>query len=94
MAFSRRDAEFVLNVHTRWDQPADDERCIAWAHAFFTAMSPHALGSVYVNFMPADERDRVQAAYGANYARLAAIKARWDPTNLFRMNQNIEPAAV
>ena len=94
MAFSRRDAEFVLNVHTRWDDPADDDRCIAWAREFFAAMSAHALGSVYVNFMPNDERDRVQAAYGPNFARLAAIKAKWDPTNLFRMNQNIEPAAV
>jgi FAD/FMN-containing dehydrogenase len=94
MAFSRRDAQFVLNVHTRWDAPADDQRCIAWAREFFAAMSPHALGSVYVNFMPADEIDRVQAAYGENFARLATIKAKWDPRNLFRMNQNIEPAAV
>ncbi len=69
MAFSRRDAEFVLNVHTRWDDPADDARCIAWAREFFAAMSAHALGSVYVNFMPNDERDRVQAAYGPNFAR-------------------------
>lgn len=94
MAFSRRDAEFVLNVHTRWDDPADDARCIAWARGFFKAMEPHALGSVYVNFMPADETDRVQAAYGPNFARLASIKAAWDPQNLFRMNQNIQPAAV
>jgi FAD/FMN-containing dehydrogenase len=94
MAFARRDAEFVLNVHTRWDDAADDDRCIAWARAFFTAMTPHALGSVYVNFMPADEPDRVHAAYGPNFARLAAIKGKWDPSNLFRMNQNIEPATV
>jgi FAD/FMN-containing dehydrogenase len=94
MAFSRRDAEFVLNVHTRWEQPEDDARCIAWAREFFTAMAPHAIGSVYVNFMPADETDRVHAAYGVNFGRLAAIKAKWDPNNLFRMNQNIEPAAV
>jgi hypothetical protein len=44
--------------------------------------------------MPADERDRVPAAYGSNFPRLATIKAKWDPTNLFRMNQNIEPATV
>jgi FAD/FMN-containing dehydrogenase len=94
MAFSRRDAEFVLNVHTRWRESADDARCIAWARSFFEAMKPHVLGSVYVNFMPADEPDRVQAAYGANFARLATLKQRWDPQNLFRMNQNIEPAAV
>jgi FAD/FMN-containing dehydrogenase len=94
MAFSRRDAEFVLNVHTRWNEPADDARCVSWAREFFGAMAPYAMGSVYVNFMPDDEAGRVQAAYGANFARLAAIKARWDPSNLFRMNQNIEPAAV
>jgi FAD/FMN-containing dehydrogenase len=94
MAFSRRDAEFVLNVHTRWRDRADDERCIAWARSFFQEMTPHALGSVYVNFMPADETDRIAAAYGANFPRLAALKQRWDPRNLFRMNQNIEPAAV
>jgi FAD/FMN-containing dehydrogenase len=93
-AFGRRDFEFVLNVHTRWDQPADDARCIAWAREFFTAMAPHALGSVYLNFMPDDEPDRVQSAFGPNFPRLAAIKAKYDPKNLFRMNQNIQPATV
>jgi FAD/FMN-containing dehydrogenase len=94
MAFCRRDAEFVINVHTRWDDKADDGRCIAWAREFFDAMAPHAMGSVYVNFMPDDEKDRVPAAFGANYGRLAAIKATYDPKNFFRMNQNIQPAAV
>jgi FAD/FMN-containing dehydrogenase len=94
MAFSRRDAEFIINVHTRWEQPADDARCVGWAREFFAAMAPHAMGSVYVNFMPEDEADRVPAAFGSNYARLAAIKAKYDPKNLFRMNQNIQPAAV
>jgi FAD/FMN-containing dehydrogenase len=94
MAFGRRDAEFIINVHTRWEQAADDDRCIAWARQLFDAMAPHAMGSVYVNFMPADEADRVPAAFGANYARLAAIKAKVDPGNLFRMNQNIQPAGV
>jgi FAD/FMN-containing dehydrogenase len=81
-------------VHTRWEQAADDDRCIAWARQLFDAMAPHAMGSVYVNFMSADEADRVPAAFGANYARLAAIKAKYDPANLFRMNQNIQPAGV
>lgn len=94
MAFGRRDAEFFVNVHTRWEQPADDARCIAWARELFDAMTPHAIGTVYVNFMPADEVDRVPAAFGANYGRLAALKAKFDPTNLFRMNQNIQPAEV
>jgi len=94
MAFSRRDAEFIINVHTRWEQAADDAKCIGWAREFFAEMAPHAMGSVYVNFMPEDEGDRVPAAFGANYARLAMIKAKYDPKNLFRMNQNIQPAAV
>jgi FAD/FMN-containing dehydrogenase len=94
MAFSRRDAEFIVNVHTRWDQPADDGRCVGWARAFFDAMAAHAMGSVYLNFMPEDEVDRVPAAFGSNYGRLAAIKAKYDPKNVFRMNQNIQPTAA
>jgi FAD/FMN-containing dehydrogenase len=94
MAFSRRDAEFIVNVHTRWESAADDAKCVGWAREFFTAMAPHAMGSVYVNFMPEDEVDRLPAAWGPNYPRLAAIKAKYDPKNLFRVNQNIQPAAV
>ena len=94
MAFSRRDAEFIINVHTRWEQPADDARCVGWARDFFSTMAPHAMGSVYVNFMPDDEGDRVPAAFGPNYARLATIKAKYDPKNFFRLNQNIQPASV
>jgi hypothetical protein len=94
MAFCRRDAEFVINVHTRWSEKEDDARSITWARQLFDAMTPHAMGSVYVNFMPEDERDRVPAAFGANYGRLAAIKAKYDPANLFRMNLNIQPAST
>jgi hypothetical protein len=94
MAFCRRDAEFVVNVHTRWDTAADDGRCITWARGLFDAMTPFAMGSVYVNFMPEDETDRVPAAFGANYSRLAAVKANYDPRNLFRMNLNIQPEGV
>jgi FAD/FMN-containing dehydrogenase len=56
-------------------------------------MTPHALGSVYVNFMTGEEGDRVKAAYGPNYERLAEVKRRYDPDNVFRSNQNIMPAA-
>jgi FAD/FMN-containing dehydrogenase len=81
-----------MNVHTRWREPAQDETCIGWARKLARDMAPHAAGSVYVNFMPDDEQDRVQLAYGANYPRLAAIKHRYDPDNLFRLNQNIRPS--
>ena len=66
MAYRHRDAKFVLNVHGRWDERTDDERCIAWARAFFQASAPYASDGAYVNFMTEEESDRVAAAYGAN----------------------------
>jgi FAD/FMN-containing dehydrogenase len=88
-AFSRRDANFVINVHTRWRDPAQDAACVAWARALFAALRPYATGAVYVNFMPDDEADRVRSAFGANYDRLVAVKKRYDPDNFFRSTQNI-----
>jgi FAD/FMN-containing dehydrogenase len=81
-----------MNVHGRWDDASDDERCIAWARAFSDAAAPFALGSVYVNFMTQEETSRIAEAYGTNYERLVAVKSRYDPHNLFRHNQNIRPA--
>ncbi|MGK6307312.1 FAD-binding oxidoreductase [Variovorax sp. DT-64] len=93
-AYPHRDAEFVVNVHTRWRDAGGDRACIDWARALFDALTPHATGGVYVNFMPEDEMQRVASgAYGPNYARLAALKARYDPGNLFSQNQNIRPQA-
>lgn len=91
-AYPHRDALYVMNVHTRWDDAADDARCIAWARDFFKDAAPFASGGVYVNFMPQDESERTPDAYGANYERLAQIKQQYDPGNLFRANQNIRPA--
>ena len=91
-AYAHRDALFVMNVHGRWTDKADDERCIRWARDYFKASAPFASGGVYVNFLTADEGDRVKAAYGQNYDRLARIKRTYDPTNLFSTNQNIQPA--
>ncbi len=93
-AFPQRSAHFTMNVHTRWDDPAEDAACLAWARGLFDAAAPHALGSVYVNFVPDDEGDRLGGAYGGNLGRLARIKARYDPENRFRLNHNIEPAPV
>src|SRR6266478_4737539 len=73
---------------TRWRDSADDATCIAWARSVFEACKPFATGGVYVNFMPEEEKDRVANAYLGNAERLAAIKARYDPHNLFRINQN------
>jgi FAD/FMN-containing dehydrogenase len=92
-AYPHRDANFVVNVHTRWGEAAHDAVSIGWARSFFDAMAPHATGGVYVNFMPEDEAQRVhRGAYGVNYERLSKLKAKYDPSNLFRQNQNIEPA--
>ena len=91
MAYGHREVNFILNVHGRWDEAAQDELCIAWAREFFEASKPYASGGAYVNFMTGDEGDRVAAAYGANYARLKEIKRKYDPENIFRNNQNIKP---
>jgi len=91
MAYAHRDAKFVLNVHGRWDEPVDDEKCITWARTFFRASAPYASAGAYVNFMTEEESDRVVTAYGHNYARLVAIKQQFDPDNVFHWNQNIKP---
>ena len=62
-----------------------------WARKVFTDSAPHATGGGYVNFLTEDEGERVAATYGANYARLQAVKQRYDPANLFRANLNIAP---
>jgi len=91
MAYGHRDARFVLNVHGRWDETKDDQRCIGWAREFFNASKPYASAGAYVNFMTEEEGDRIAAAYGANYNRLVEIKRRYDPENIFHLNQNIKP---
>ncbi|QET03306.1 MULTISPECIES: FAD-binding oxidoreductase [Cupriavidus] len=92
-AYHHRDARFVMNVHSRWERPDEDANCIAWARDFFRATQPYASGGVYVNFLTEDEAGRTSDAYGSNYARLAALKKRYDPHNLFCTNQNIAPAS-
>ncbi|MEQ8968096.1 MAG: FAD-binding oxidoreductase [Azospirillaceae bacterium] len=91
-AYPHRDSHFVMNVHTRWREASADAACVGWARGLFDAMTPHATGGVYVNFMPEDEADRTAGAYGPNLARLRAIKRAVDPGNLFCVNQNIAPA--
>src|SRR6266542_4350043 len=91
MAYGHRDAKFVLNVHGRWDDAKDDQKCIGWAREFFNASAPYASAGAYVNFMTAEEGERVATAYGSNYDRLVEIKRRYDPENVFHLNQNIKP---
>ena len=94
MAYGHRDARFVMNVHGRWETPQEDAACIGWARDFFRAAGRYATGGVYVNFMTDDGTDRIASAYGSNFARLAQIKAKYDPKNLFCVNQNITPAKL
>ena len=90
-AFGNRDANFVMNVHGRWNLPAEDREGIAWAREFYRRTIPFATGGAYANFLTAEETGRVKSAFGANYARLAKVKAAYDPGNFFRINQNIRP---
>jgi FAD/FMN-containing dehydrogenase len=92
-AYGQRDAAYNVNVNAVWtEEDAEGERHIAWARDFFDALQPHARGRVYVNFLGDEGPERVRAAYGAEkYRRLVELKRAYDPTNLFRLNQNIEP---
>ena len=92
-AFGNRDATFLYNIVAAWMDPAEDDKQVAWARSFYEAMAPHETGGVYVNYLTGEEgQDRVKAAYGAErYARLQAVKAKYDPDNLFHGNQNIQP---
>ena len=91
MAYSSRDAKYVMNVHGRWESAAEDQRGIAWAREFFKKAEPFASGGAYINFLTQDETDRIAFAYGPAFTRLSALKKKFDPTNFFRMNQNIKP---
>jgi FAD/FMN-containing dehydrogenase len=92
MAYSSRDANYVMNVHGRWETAAEDESVINWAREFFAKSRPFSSGGAYINFMTEEETDRVASAYGPAYDRLVQLKKKYDPTNFFRMNQNIKPA--
>lgn len=91
-AFPGRDAAFALNINGVAPSPADDAAVTAWTRAVFAATEPFSTGGVYVNFVGDEGEARARAAYGTSYARLAEIKARWDPENVLQANQNVRPA--
>jgi len=91
-AFAHRHDQWDCMILTQWARPADDERSIRWTRELYAQMEPHLERAVYVNDLGEDEGDRVRAAYGANYDRLAAIKEKYDPGNFFRWNQNVATA--
>lgn len=91
-AFAHRQNLWDFDIIAQWTDPATAEQNISWARAFWQAVAPFSTG-VYVNHLDADDSaQRVQSAYGANHTRLAALKAKYDPTNFFRLNHNIEPS--
>ena len=92
-AFSHRSTPFVLNIHTRWRNQSDDDSCIAWARDFHQATEPFSQG-VYVNFLSDEGEDRVKDAYTDSvWQRLVQLKDKYDPTNMFCLNQNIKPSS-
>lgn len=91
-AFAYRDAKFATVIAGMWPDPADNENNIAWVKNYYQALEPHSLAGGYVNFMAGDDQGRVRENYKDNYGRLASIKKKYDPGNLFHLNQNIEPA--
>jgi FAD/FMN-containing dehydrogenase len=94
-AFSHRDARYSLLILGTWETRAQADANFRWIREFWAAMRPFMRPGVYVNYMSEGEaEDRVRGAYGANYARLAALKHKYDPTNFFRMNQNVKPEAA
>jgi hypothetical protein len=90
--YANRDALYDCFPVTIWDDPSADDAYIRWARSLWEAMQPFSTGGVYANNLGEEGADRVQAAYGENYPRLAAVKKKYDPTNFFRLNQNIQPA--
>ncbi len=90
-AYSYRKIPFIMNLHTRWENKADDERCVNWAQDFFTKTKPYSEG-VYVNFLSNEGANRVRDAYSPQiWKRLVEVKRKYDPKNLFNSNQNIKP---
>ncbi|HMJ34231.1 MAG TPA: FAD-binding oxidoreductase [Baekduia sp.] len=89
---ARREARWVAHPFALWQSPDDDERYLAWARGISADLKPFGSGGVYLNFIGDEGQDRVRAAFGDDYERLAQIKAQYDPDNVFHFNQNIEPA--
>jgi FAD/FMN-containing dehydrogenase len=90
-AFAQRGADLNFGIFSIWENAAESERQIAWTRDFWGEMEPFTTGGVYVNYLGDEGDERVKAAYGPNYDRLAALKEKYDPANLFSQNQNIAP---
>jgi FAD/FMN-containing dehydrogenase len=90
-AYPHREPGYNLVLVSEWIDPRDDEANIAWARDTFSALAPYMADTAYVNYLDSDDSDRTRSAYGPNWDRLVSLKRRFDPDNLFRLNQNIKP---
>jgi hypothetical protein len=91
-AVGNRRTQAVVNIAASWEKPEQDGEQMEWARAAWRDIRRFSTGGTYVNFLSEDDgEDRIRAAYGTNYDRLARIKAAWDPDNVFRINKNIAP---
>jgi hypothetical protein len=91
-AFSHRETAYLAHPIAGWEDPADTDRYLDWIGRFSTALQPYTTGGVYLNLEGDEGEDKVRPNYSVEkYAKLAALKAKWDPENLFRLNQNIKP---
>lgn len=95
MALGQRQAPYNTHLIAAWEDPADDRRNIEWLRALQAASRPHTNGRAFLNFLGEEGTDKVRAAFGeAKYERLVALKDRYDPENVFRLNQNIHPSGM
>ncbi|HVN33012.1 MAG TPA: FAD-binding oxidoreductase [Thermoanaerobaculaceae bacterium] len=92
-AYFHRSAKYVHVLAAIYPNPADTAKNVAWVRDYWSALHPYSSGAAYVNFLMDEGEDRVRATYGGNYDKLVSVKTKYDPTNLFRLNQNIRPKA-
>ena len=90
-AFAYREANFATVIAGMWPDPADNEANIAWVRSYYDATAPESEEGGYINFMSGDDQERIKANYRGNYDRLVDVKRKYDPDNLFHLNQNIRP---
>jgi len=93
-AFGDRSAPFIMNLLANWSEPSADAGNIAWIRGLFNTLRPAMKPGVYINFMSGDEQDRVPEAYHERWDRMVAVKSRYDPSNFFRLNQNVPPRTI
>jgi hypothetical protein len=90
-AFAQRQAGYNVGIEAKWINPAESEKHTAWARAFSEALKPHSSNAYLLNFLGDEDPDLIRGAFGSNHARLVELKTKYDPTNFFSLNQNVEP---